>query len=49
MTRWYSTSPLSLREQREYEQVLLDELDIQVWFTIDWCITMGAESVLCIQ
>jgi hypothetical protein len=49
MTRWYSTIPLSLREQREYEQVLLDELDIQVWFTISWCTSMETEAVLCTQ
>ncbi len=49
MMRWYSTIHLSLHEQREYEQVLLDELDTQVWFTISWCTAMEAEVVLCIQ
>jgi hypothetical protein len=49
MTQWYSTIPLSLREQREYEQVFLDELDTQIWFTISWCPMMEAEAVLCIQ
>jgi hypothetical protein len=49
MTRWYSTLPLSPREQREYEQILLDELDIQIWFAVAWSSTVQSEIVLCTQ
>ncbi|MGD0338659.1 MAG: hypothetical protein ABSB78_07695 [Bacteroidota bacterium] len=49
MTQWYSTIPLSFREQREYEQVLLEELETQCWYSVTWCTATKAEVFLCIQ
>jgi hypothetical protein len=49
MTRWYSILPLSSREQREYEEVLLEELEIQLWFSVTWCRAAEAEIILCRQ
>lgn len=49
MTYWYSIMPLSSREQREYEEVLLEELDNQRWYSVAWNDVSEAEVVLCIQ
>jgi len=49
VTQWYSTIPLSFREQREYEQVLLEELETQCWYSVTWCTATKAEVFLCIQ
>ena len=47
--RWYSNMPLSSHEQREYEQILLEELETQYWFNVAWCTTIKAEVILCTQ
>lgn len=49
MTRWYSILPLSSREEREYEEILLEELEIQFWFTVTWCQTTKEEIIICKQ
>lgn len=49
MNQRYMFLPLSRREQREHEQVLLEELDIQHWFVITWCNALNAEVALSTQ
>jgi hypothetical protein len=49
MQRHFSTRPLRDEEWEEIEAVLLDEIEIQVWYSIAFDSTLGGELVIPIQ
>lgn len=49
MRRKYRFSDLS-KDEREYlEMILLEEIDVQRWYTITYCAIFGEELILGIQ
>ena len=49
MRQHYSVRRLSWREWQEIEEVLLDEIDLQVWYAVAYCTLLGGESFISLQ
>lgn len=49
MRQHYSVRRLSWREWQEIEEVLLDEIDFQVWYAVAYCTLLGGESLVSLQ
>lgn len=49
MPEHYSQKPLTEREWREIEAILLDEMEIQEWYGVTFAPSLGGEILLTIQ
>lgn len=49
MERHFSTRPLTDEEWEEIEAVLLDEIEIQAWYSITFESALGGELMIVIQ
>jgi len=49
MQRHFSTRPLTDEEWEEIEAVLLDEIEIQAWYSVTFDSVLGGELVIPIQ
>ncbi len=45
----YYFAALSRRERELLEMILLEEMDIQAWFTVTYSVVMGGEIFLTLQ
>jgi len=45
----YRFAKLSKDERELLQMVLMEEIDIQRWFAVAWCATVGAEIILPLQ
>lgn len=49
MSQHFSQRPLTEREWRQIEAILLDELEIQAWYGVTFLPSLGGEIVLTTQ
>ena len=45
----YRFAKLSKDERELLQMVLMEEIDVQRWFAVAWCATVGAEIILPLQ